>query len=130
MKRLRLFILLSVVIISTMVLSILRNNDLIIHLSAETMDSNLNIELLFDDKIIYNGKVTSGIYTGKKIVIENVGIGFHSLQINTIGGEVNYEEENFFLYNKTIIVTYFDKSIKSSNPHFNVWKKFGKFLAD
>ena len=130
MKKWKLFIVGFVVLISTIILSILRSSDLTIHISAETVSPNLNIELLLDDQIIYNGEVAPGIYTGKKIVIKNVGIGFHNLKINTIDGEVNYEEESFFLYNKTIVVTYFDESAQSSEPHFYVWKKFGKFLTD
>ena len=76
MKKAKLFVVISVVILSAIVLLTLRSRDLTVHISNQTAGPDLNIELLLDDQVMYNGKVTPGVYIGKKIVIENVGIGF------------------------------------------------------
>lgn len=109
---------------------VLRKRDLTIHVIAETSSPTSSIRLQMDDETLFEGKVNSGVYFGEKVVVENVGIGFHSLEIKAIKDNITYQESRFFLFNRTIIITYFDKSSLEEEPYFDMWSKFGKFLPD
>ncbi len=106
----------------------LRSKDLTIHIVAESGQLELDMKIEFDNKIIFNDNIKSGAYFGKKIKIENVGIGFHKIRINSKKGRCSYQTIEFFLFNKTTIINYFEE--KDKPGEFTVWRKFGKFLPD
>ncbi|MCW5912953.1 MAG: hypothetical protein KIT62_17920 [Cyclobacteriaceae bacterium] len=112
-----------------MTVFVLRKSDLTIHIIAETSAPMSSIRLQIDDETLFDGEVDSGVYFGKKIVVENMGMGFHSLKIEALQDSIIYKKDSFFLFNRTMIITYFDKS-SSEKSYFVVWNKFGEFLPD
>jgi len=108
---------------------VLRKRDLTIHIIAETSTPTSSIRLQMDDETLFEGEINSGVYFGEKIVVKNMGMGFHALKIETLQDSVTYQKDSFFLFNRTMIITYFDKS-SSEESYFDMWSKFGKFLPD
>ena len=121
---------LLVAFLLTTVLLILRKSDLIVHIIAETNNPTSSIRLQMDGRTVFDGRVNSGVYFGEKILIEDVYIGFHSLKIEALEDNVVYQRDGFYLFNRTTIIMYFDKSTSEKRTRFNVWNKFGKFLPD
>jgi hypothetical protein len=109
---------------------VLRKKDLTIYIIAESSDAACSIRFKLDDQTLFEGNVNSGVYFGEKIVVEDMGIGFHTLKVEALKDNVIYQKDSFILFNKTIIVTYFDRSSTEKDPYFDIWSKFGKFLPD
>ncbi len=118
------------IIVLIVAIFVLRKKDLTIHVMAETSNLTSSIHLKIDNEILFEGEVNSGVYFGEKIVVENMSIGFHSLKVEAVDDNVIYQKDIFFLFNKTIIITYFDKSYLEEKPYFDVWSKFGEFIPD
>lgn len=69
------------------------------------------------------------MYFGEKIVVEDMGMGFHSLRIEALQDSITYKKDRFFLFNRTIVITCFDK-FSSEEACFDMWSKFGRFRPD
>ncbi len=126
----RVIIFCAFIVLLLIAVFVLRKGDLTIHVIAETSSPTSTIHLQMDDETLFNGEVNSGAYFGEKIEIENMGVGFHTLKIEAVKDGITYQKDDFFLFNRTIIITYFDRPSLEEKPYFDVWRKFGKFLPD
>ena len=108
---------------------VLRKKDLTIHIIAETSAPMSSMRLHMDDEILFEGEINSGVYFGEKIVVEKMGMGFHSLKIEALQDSITHKKDKFFFFNRTIVITYFDKS-SSGESCFDIWSKFGRFRPD
>ena len=109
---------------------VLRKRDLTVVLISESKLPKIDIQMDIDGKTVFSDSLNSWVYLRKKVVIKDVGIGFHEINIKTKLGNASYQIGNFFFFNKTQVINYFDNSAESAKPYFWSWSKFGEFVAD
>ena len=109
---------------------LIRSDDLVIYIVSESAIPRIDMQVKFDDGIIFQDSVTSGAYTGQKLIINNVDVGFHNISVKSNLGKANYAYEKFLFFNKTKILIYEDSSEYSAVPRFWSWDKFGDFRPD
>ena len=132
MKLNRLLVIIGV-LVSILVFSsffFLRQDDLIIHLISESKYPKIDFTLKVDGELVFNDSLQSSQYFNEKVVLEDFKIGFHELELSTKLGGVSHVEKKFFLFNKTVVVSFFDNSTKLEKPYIDIWYKFGRFLSD
>ena len=121
---------LAITIIIMITFFALRPKDLTVHIIVESSAPKKLIKLQLNNKIVFKEEVNSGVYWGNKIVLENTDIGIYSVEVEAVEDGILYQKNKFFIFNRTMIITYFDVSALGRQPYFDMWSKFGKFIPD
>jgi hypothetical protein len=102
-----------------------------IHLVVETSEYQaLDMNLKVNGKLVFNDSVNSGTYFRSSIDVDKVQFGFCNIEVESALGNAKYSNRFFILFNRTIVLEYFNDDGNLGIPHYKGRSMHGSFYPD
>ena len=102
-----------------------------INLVVETSKyPTLDMILKVNGNLVFKDSVNSGTYFRRSIDVDQIQFGFCDIEVESVLGNAKYSNRFFILFNRTIVLEYFNDTGNLEIPYYKGRSMHGSFYPD